>query len=72
MNADGSRLRRPTTAAAPASAPAWSPDGSKMAVISNRDGNDEIDVMNADESGQTRLTTDPLPDCTPAWQATAP
>ena len=36
--------------------PAWSPDGSKIAFESGRDGNLEIYVMNADGSGQTRLT----------------
>ena len=31
-------------------------DGSKIAFSSSRDGNYEIYVMNADGSGQTRLT----------------
>lgn len=35
---------------------AWSPDGSKLAFVSNRDGAHEIYVMNADGSNQTRLT----------------
>ncbi len=35
----------------------WSPDGSKIVFISTRDGNLEVYVMNADGSGQTRLTT---------------
>jgi Tol biopolymer transport system component len=37
--------------------PAWSPDGSKIAFISERDGNREVYVMDADGSGQTRLAT---------------
>jgi Tol biopolymer transport system component len=34
---------------------------------SNRDGNAEIYVMNADGSGQTRLTDHPARDVGPAW-----
>jgi Tol biopolymer transport system component len=48
--------------------PAWSPDGTKLAFVSNRDGgNVEIYRMNADGSGQTRLTTSPAYDADPAW-----
>jgi Tol biopolymer transport system component len=36
--------------------PSFSPDGSKILFISNRDGNREIYVMNADGTNQTRLT----------------
>ena len=36
--------------------PAWSPDGARIAFYSERDGNAEIYVMNADGSGVTRLT----------------
>ena len=36
--------------------PAWSPDGTKIAFVSERDGNPEIYVMNADGSNQTRIT----------------
>jgi len=34
---------------------------------SYRDGNAEVYVMNADGSGQTRLTDDPGLDLEPAW-----
>lgn len=37
--------------------PKWSPDGTKIAFISLRDGTYEIYVMDADGSNQTRLTT---------------
>jgi Tol biopolymer transport system component len=48
--------------------PSWSPDGSKIAFESNRDGNYQIYVMNADGSNVKRLTTDPsLEDSSPAW-----
>jgi CBS domain-containing protein len=47
--------------------PDWSPDGTKIAFTSYRDGNDEIYVMNADGSGQTRLTNNTTEDKYPAW-----
>jgi len=50
--------------------PAWSPDGSKVAFASNRDGSWEIYVMNADGSGQTRLTFKGGRE--PDWQPTSP
>jgi Tol biopolymer transport system component/drug/metabolite transporter (DMT)-like permease len=39
----------------------------KIAFRSDRDGNDEIYVMNADGSGETRLTNDSGYDGEPAW-----
>jgi Tol biopolymer transport system component len=47
--------------------PRWSPDGSKIAFMSNREGNSEIYVMNADGSGLQRITNDPGDDEYPAW-----
>ena len=37
----------------------WSPDGQKILFTSNRDGNNEIYVMNADGSGQRNLLPSP-------------
>jgi hypothetical protein len=37
--------------------PAWSPDGEKIAFISNRTGTTELWIMNRDGSGQKRLTS---------------
>jgi uncharacterized repeat protein (TIGR01451 family) len=51
-----------------ASHPAYSPDGTKIAYESDRDGNNEIYVMNADGSGQTRITYNPTYDGKPDWQ----
>jgi TolB protein len=39
----------------------------KIAFTSHRDGNDEIYVMNADGSGQKRLTNNPAKDVMPHW-----
>ena len=40
---------------------------STIAFLSDRDGNGEIYVMNADGTGQTRLTNNPALDWFPAW-----
>lgn len=46
---------------------AWSPDGTKIAFVSSRDGNDEIYVMNAAGSNQIRLTNNTVDDLAPIW-----
>jgi TolB protein len=45
----------------------WSPDGSRIAFTSRRDGNDELYVMDADGSNQTRLTFANGHDNGPDW-----
>jgi dipeptidyl aminopeptidase/acylaminoacyl peptidase len=45
----------------------WSPDGSRIAFTSYRDGNADIYLMNPDGSGVVRLTHDPAYDNEPAW-----
>jgi Tol biopolymer transport system component len=51
-----------------AALPDWSPDGSRIAFHSNRSGDFGIWVMNADGSGQTRLTgRDGFGDFYPSW-----
>ncbi len=47
--------------------PAWSHDGTKIAFMSERDGNPEIYLMDADGSNQTRLTDHPAADWSPSW-----
>jgi Tol biopolymer transport system component len=42
--------------------PAWSPDGRKIAFMSNRDGTDDVFVVNADGSGLRNLTRRPADD----------
>ena len=50
--------------------PVWSPDGSKIAFTTNRDGNPEIYVMNRDGSGVRRMTNSPQIDVSPTWSPT--
>jgi len=47
--------------------PAWSPDGSRIAFTSRRDGRSHIYVMSADGSGTKRITSGPHQDAVPAW-----
>jgi Tol biopolymer transport system component len=67
MNVDGSDVRQLTTHTAVDVDPVWSPDGSRIAFVSGRDGNGEIYVMNADGSDLTRLTNHPAVDTSPEW-----
>jgi Tol biopolymer transport system component len=47
--------------------PAWSPDGTKIAFTSDRDGNSEIYVMNANGTVQANATLNAAADYDPAW-----
>lgn len=47
--------------------PRFSPDGRRIVFVSNRDGNYEIYVMDADGTGQRRVTEQPERDDYPAW-----
>jgi len=63
INADGTDLTRLTRSPWPEFDPTWSPDGARIAYRSERNGDPEIWLMNADGSGQRRLA-DGL---SPAW-----
>ncbi len=67
MNADGSRQTRLTNNAADDYTCAWSPDGSQIVFVSERDGNPEVYVMNAYGDGQKRLTNNTVDDVYPEW-----
>jgi TolB protein len=63
MNADGSGQRRLTRIAGRDSNPVWSPDGRRIAFVSNW----QVYVMNADGTGQRRLTRNGAGNVAPAW-----
>jgi Tol biopolymer transport system component len=68
IGSNGAGETNVTRSASGNDSPSWSPDGTKVAFSSNRDGNWEIYVMNADGSGVTRLTTNrSADDASPAW-----
>lgn len=50
-------------------APDVSPDGQRIAFVSNRDGNDEIYIMRIDGTAQERVTYDAGQDISPVWVA---
>ena len=68
INVDGTDLTNLTNHPADDYRPDWSPDGRKIAFTSNRDGHEQIYVMNADGSNVTRLTfTEAARDLAPDW-----
>ena len=67
MNADGSGETRLTNSPGSDSGLSWSPDGTRIAFTTSRDGNSEIYTMNADGNGLVRLTNDPSDDASPQW-----
>jgi Tol biopolymer transport system component len=60
-------LTRLTDNAAEDRHPTWSPDGTRIAFVSERDGNPEIYSMNADGTDVVRLTVNAADEGEPAW-----
>ncbi len=59
MDSDGGNQTKLTERGTNNYQPQSSPDGSKIAYVSNASGNREIHVMNADGSNSTKVTTNP-------------
>jgi len=72
-DADGGDFRQMTTTGGDlvSESPYWSPDGSRIVFQSNRTGNFQIYVMNADGSNTVRLTNHHGNDYYPSWGPTA-
>jgi Tol biopolymer transport system component len=64
---EGDNLRRLTDNGVSDAGPAWSPDGQRIVFQSNRDGNNELYVMDADGTDVVRLTNDPASDSQPVF-----
>ena len=64
---DGNNIIHLTDNEAEEQHPEVSPDGKKIAFMSDRDGNHEIYVMNIDGSNQKRLTNNDVDDWYPSW-----
>ncbi len=47
--------------------PTWSPDGSQIVYTSNKNGNNDLWIVNADGSAPTQLTNDEFDDYYPNW-----
>jgi uncharacterized protein YjdB len=62
-------LRRATADTGQATDAAFSPDGSRIAFVSTRDGNPEIYLMDADGTNAVRITNDPQADARPVFTA---
>lgn len=68
INDDGTSLQQLTNLGGRNDDPVWSPDGSKIAFVSDRNSdNDDIYVMNSDGTDPKRVTTYPGADREPAW-----
>ena len=67
MDAEGANRRNLSNHPLHDMEPDWSPDGTKIAFVSNRSGGTQIHIMNADGKNQIRLTDGPRKKREPDW-----
>ena len=67
LSLDPWKVERLTSSSADDESPALSPDGSKVAFVSHRDGDAEIYVLKLSDKTLTKLTNDTAADVDPAW-----
>ena len=67
MDADGGNPTNLTNHAERDGDPVWSPDGTKIAFHTKRDGNWEIYVVDADGANPTNLSNHEDTDTGPGW-----
>jgi Tol biopolymer transport system component len=67
VDSDGNGLTRPSPDGVDEYYPTFSPDGTRIAFSSTRDGKTEIYVMDSDGSNPTRLTDNIYRDVSPVW-----
>jgi ABC-type branched-subunit amino acid transport system substrate-binding protein len=71
IHVDGTGLVDLTNSSADDGLPMWSPDGTRITFTSNRDGSEEVYVMNPDGSGVVQLTfsNSPIYNHKSAWSS---
>ena len=68
VDTDGGNLKQLTFTDGINTSPSFSPDGSRIAFVSNRGGSPQIYIMNSDGTGQERITyNDSSYNSSPAW-----
>ncbi|MBI1917787.1 MAG: S9 family peptidase, partial [Planctomycetes bacterium] len=67
VNADGTGHQPLTTGSHSDASPRWSPDGGRLAYVSDRDGSPQLYCLWLDTGRRARLTRLPSPPLAPSW-----